>query len=311
MIGQRSETAGEGCPKVAIVILNWNGKEETIECLESVSKIDYPLFEIVVVDNGSTDGSADAIRELFGDIAIIANEENLGYTGGNNVGIRHALTEGFDYVCILNNDTVVDRNFLRLLVDAAEADPKVGIVGPTIYYFDKPNTIWSAGGRIDWSRGLPSLRGLDETDEGQYRETTEVDYVTGSAMLVRLTMANDIGLLDPRFFMYFEEVDWCVRATGAGFKILHVPTARVWHRISVEAQLASPRIAYYMTRNHLLFLKTSQVGIRAWTRAIVRYVRTLGSYTLRPKHRAQRAKRDAIAKGVRDFCRGRWGRAEI
>lgn len=311
MIGQRSERDWKVCPKVAIVILNWNGKEETIECLESVSKIDYPLFEIVVVDNGSTDGSADAIRELFGDIAIIANEENLGYTGGNNVGIQYALTEGFDYVCILNNDTVVDRNFLRLLVDAAEADPRVGIVGPTIYYFDKPNTIWSAGGRIDWSRGLPSLRGLNEADEGQYREVAEVDYVTGCAMLARLAMAEQIGVLDSRFFMYFEEVDWCVRAIRYGFKILQVPTAKVWHKISVEPQLVSPRVAYYMARNHLLFLKTSGVGIRTWTHVIASYVRTLTSYTVRPKHRAQRAKRDAMARGVMDFWRGRWGRAEI
>ncbi len=311
MIGQCLERGWQVFPKAAIVILNWNGKEDTIECLESVTKVDYPLFEIVVVDNGSTDGSTQAIRGLFPDVTLIVNEENLGYAGGNNIGIRYALAEGFDYVCLLNNDTIVDPNFLGFLVDAAEADPKVGMVGPTICYFDKPNTIWSAGGRIDWSRGLPSLRGLDEVDKGQYREVAKVDYVTGCAMLVKLAMAENIGLLDSRFFTYFEEVEWCVRATRSGFKILHVPAAKVWHKISVDAQLVSPRVAYYMARNHLLFLKASRAGIRTWTHVITRYVCTLTSYTLRPKHQAQRAKRDAMAKGVMDFWRGRWGRAEI
>jgi len=301
----------EVSPKVAIIILNWNRVRDTIECLESVAKVDYPLFEIVVVDNGSTDGSPEAISQLFPDFSLIVNEENVGYAEGNNVGIRYALTQGFDYVCLLNNDTIVDRSFLESMVDAAEADPRAGIVGPTVYYFDKPNIIWSAGGTIDWSRGLPLLRAFNEEDEGQYGEVAEVDYVTGCAMLVRLAMAKDLGLLDPRFFMYFEEVDWCTRAVKSGFKILHVPAAKVWHNISVEAQLVSPRIAYYMTRNHLLFLKASGVGIRTWARVVARYVRTLASYTLRPKHRAQRAKRDAMAKGVLDFWHGRRGKAEI
>lgn len=135
---------------VAIIILNWNGRDDTLACLHSLCHIDYPNFQIVVVDNHSSDDSVAVIQKEYPHITLIQTDENLGYVGGNNVGLTFARQQNFDYALLLNNDTEVDPQFLQVLVAAAEADPAVGIVGPTIYYFDAPQTIWSAGGAINW-----------------------------------------------------------------------------------------------------------------------------------------------------------------
>jgi GT2 family glycosyltransferase len=252
-------------PQVTIIVLNWNGLNDTLDCLESLDQLDYENYEVVVVDNGSVDGSVPVIREQFPGVTIIETGENLGYAGGNNVGLRYAMVQGADYALLLNNDTVVDPTFLRILVDAAEVDPAVGIAGPTICYQERPDIIWSAGGAIDWQRGSTRMVGLDERDEGQFgAEPRPVDFVTGCAMLVRRAVMEQVGLLDERFFAYYEETEWCVRVTRAGYKILHVPLAQMWHKISPSARADSPLVHYYMTRNRLLFLKTTGAGLRAW-----------------------------------------------
>jgi GT2 family glycosyltransferase len=219
-------------PHVVIVVLNWNGVDDTLECLESLSRLDYPAYEMMVVDNGSTDGSVPAIRERFPAVTIVENGENMGYAGGNNVGLRHAMAQEADYALLLNNDTVVDPAFLRILVDAAEAEPSAGITGPTVYYHAQPDVIWSAGGGIDWQRGDTRMVGLNERDEGQFgTEPRPVDFVAGCAMLVRRAVLEQAGLLDERFFVYYEESEWCVRAARAGFRIVYVPAAHIWHKI--------------------------------------------------------------------------------
>jgi hypothetical protein len=262
----------------------------------------YPNFQVVVVDNGSDDGSQEAIRERFTSVTLLENGENLGFAGGNNVGISFALQRGADYVLLLNNDTVVDPRCLTLLVDAADGNERIGIVGPTIYYFDEPGLVWSAGGRMDWRRGRPYL-------SPPSRDEDEVDYVTGCAMLVKSEVIRRIGLLDERFFMYFEEVDWCIRAKRVGFEVVHVPEAKVWHKISLEKQFASPRISYYMTRNRLLFLKKAGAGPIAWLYTLfLDYLRTILSWSIRPKYRGKRAQRDAMIRAISDFWRGRFGR---
>lgn len=297
-------------PRVEIVVLNWNGGEDTLACLESSMKIDYPAFEVVVVDNGSTDGSAAAIRERFPGVTFIKNGENLGYAGGNNVGLRNALKRDFDYVLLLNNDTEVAPEFLRFLVEAAEADPAVGIVGPTIYYHERPGVIWSAGGAINWKRGQTWMVGLNERDREQFgHQPRDVDFVTGCAMLVKKAVLEQIGLLDERFFAYYEETEWCVRAGRARFKIVHVPQAHIWHKISPSAQADSPVVHYYMTRNRLLFLKATKAGIRAWLHTLfIEYLCTWMSWRLRPKWRDKQAQRRVMFQAIKDAWRGRWGR---
>jgi len=297
--------------QVCIIVLNWNGRVDTLACLASLSQLDYPARTIVVVDNGSSDDSVTAIRTAYPQVTLIETGENLGYAGGNNVGLRYAMAQGADYALLLNNDTVVDPTFLRILMDAAEADPTVGIAGPTIYYHERPDVIWSAGGAIDWQRGSTWMVGLDERDEGQFgTEPRTVDFITGCAILVRRTVMEQVGLLDERFFAYYEETEWCVRAARAGYKILHVPLARMWHKISPSARADSPLVHYYMTRNRLLFLKATGAGLGAWLHTLIaEYLRTLISWSVRPKWRCKQAQRRAMLQAIGDTWRGRWGKS--
>jgi GT2 family glycosyltransferase len=296
-------------PRVAIIVLNWNGRDDTLACLASLRRLIYPACQVVVVDNGSSDGSTEAIRAKYSDIPLIETGGNLGYAGGNNVGLSWAIEQGANYALLLNNDTEVAPDFVNELVTVAEASPSVGIVGPTIYYFDRPTVIWSAGGAIDWTRGETRMIGLDEADAGQFgRKPRPVDFVTGCALLVKAQVIRQAGLLDSRFFAYYEEAEWCVRAVKAGFTILHVPPARIWHKISPEQRAASPQTHYYMTRNRLLFLRCTGAGYGTWFRTLVLDdLRTILSWTLRPKWRDKRAQRDAMLQAIGDAWRGHWG----
>ncbi len=304
-------------PRVAVIVLNWNGLADTLECLGSLARLDYPNYEVVAVDNGSTDGSVPVIRERFPMITLLETGENLGYTGGNNVGLRYALAQGADYALLLNNDTKVAPDFLRLLVETAQADPAVGIAGPTIYYYDyyddQPQVIWSAGGAIDWRRGRTWMVGLNEPEQGQFgQEPREVDFVTGCALLVKRSVVEQVGLLDERFFTYYEENEWCVRVQRAGYKIVHVPLARMWHKISPSAQADSPFVHYYMTRNRLLFLKVTRAGLRAWLHTLfAEYLRTLVSWSVRPRWRGKRAQRDVMVRALCDYFLKRFGKVSI
>jgi GT2 family glycosyltransferase len=294
---------------VMVIVLNWNGLTDTLDCLTSLREVDYPAYEIVVVDNGSSDGSVPVIHERFPAVTVLENEANLGFTGGNNVGLRYALMQGADHALLLNNDTLVAPDFLRLLVDGVEADPLVGIAGPTIYYHEQSDVIWSAGGAIDWHRGSTRMVGLDERDNGQFgTKPRRVDFVSGCCMLVQRAVLEQVGLLDERFFAYYEETEWCVRAKREGVEIVHVPDAKVWHKISPLIQSDSPIVHYYMTRNRLLFLASTEAGLRAWIHTLVtEYLRTLLSWTLRPKWRYKREQRQMMLRAIGDAWRRQWG----
>jgi len=300
-------------PGVAIIVLNWNGRDDTLACLASLQHVDYPDYGVVVVDNGSTDNSVAAVRAAYPGVALVELGGNVGYVGGNNAGLEQAQAVGADYALLLNNDTEVAPDFLTRLVIAAEADPQIGMAGPTLYYFAQPNVIWSAGGAIDWSRGSTRMVGLDEVDEGQFgKELRPVDFVTGCALLVKMPVVARVGRLDPRFFAYYEEAEWCVRVSRAGYKIVHVPSAKIWHKISPAARAASPATHYYMTRNRLLFLKATGAGWRAWAHTLVlEYLRTLTSWSLRPQWRGRRTQRDVMLRAIRDYFAGRVGRASF
>lgn len=300
-------------PHVFVVILNWNGLADTLECLESLACLDYPSYEALVVDNGSTDGSVPVIRECFPTVTVLENDENLGYTGGNNVGLRHALAHESSYALLLNNDTVLAPDFLRLLVEAVESNPDAGIAGPMVYYYDRSDLIWSAGGAIDWRRGETWMVGLGTPDAGQFGIVPrEVDFVTGCALLVKRAVVEQVGLLDERFFAYYEEGEWCVRARRAGFKIVHVPQAKIWHKIPLDARSRSPLVHYYMTRNRLLFLKATGVGPRVWVHVLLgEYLRTLVSWSVKAQWRHKRPLRMAMLRAIADAGRGRWGKQPI
>lgn len=299
-------------PRVAIVVLTYNGVDDTLACLDSLRQLDYPRdrYSVVVSDNGSHDGTPERVRAANPTAIVIENGANLGFAAGNNVGLRYALAEGYDYALLLNNDTEADPAFLRLLVAAAEADPRIGVVGPTIYYHSAPDLIWSAGGRIDWRRGTSAMDGTGERDTDQYTAPRDVDFVTGCALLVKRAALQRAGLLDERFFMYYEETEWSVRVARAGFRIVHVPAAKLWHKIPLDARFDKEYLAYYMTRNRLLFLRAVGASPRTWLHALVAQdLRTFASLCLRPKWRT-RAGRVGMRLAWMDFWRGRFGRLE-
>lgn len=298
-------------PRVAIIVLTYNGLADTLDCLASLEGLDYPRerYRTVVVDNASQDGTPTAVREACPQVVVIENGANLGFAAGNNVGLRYALAHGYDYALLLNNDTEAAPDMLTELVTAAEADPRSGAVGPIIYYHAAPTRVWSAGGWIDWEQGISRMEGEVE-DRGQFTAIREVDFVTGCAMLLRRTALERAGLLDERFFMYFEETEWCVRARRAGFRILFTPRAKLWHKIPLNARFDKEYLAYYMTRNRLLFLRATGAQPRTWFNALVlQDLRTYLSLCLRPKWRARRG-RVGMRLAWMDFWRGRFGRLE-
>lgn len=220
-------------PSVAIIVLTWNGKELTLDCLDSLSHLTYENRTVYLVDNASVDGTAEAVRERFGDAVImIRNKTNLGFSKGNNAGIEAALGNGHDFVLLLNNDTVVDPSLITHLVDAMERSPGTGIAGPKIYYHTPSDHIWFAGGEVFLWRGVARHIGIRDKDTGQYNEEREVDYITGCALMARRAVFERIGMLDHSYRAYFEDTDFCMRARRSGFGIRYVPGAVVWHKIS-------------------------------------------------------------------------------
>ena len=295
-------------PTVCIVVLNWNRREDTLDCLASLERLDYASHWTLVVDNGSTDGSIEAIESAYPTVEIIQTSANLGYAEGNNVGLHEALSRGTDYALVLNNDTIVAPDMLSRLIEASEDDDHVGAAGPTILFHEAPDTIWSAGGDFDWRRGKPVLRGLHERDEGQFADVKPVDYLPGSAILMRRATLEQIGGFEPRYFLYYEDNDWCLRAQRQGYTIVHVPKARLWHKISLSQQFSSPYISYYHTRNRLLFLNTAGTGLVTWARVLVfDILRSLVSWSVLPRHSEKRIQRDALWSGLCDYWRGHFG----
>lgn len=242
-------------PKVSIIILNWNGKEDTIECLESLKNITYPNYEILLVDNGSTDGSVEFFKERYPEIDIIENGENLGFAEGNNIGIKKAIAKRTDYVLLLNNDTIVEKDFLDKLIKVAESDPKIGIVGPTVYYYSEKNKIQSAGTKISLSKGIITTLRSNKIDSGEYSNTSEVDSIIGCALLAKSKLFETIGYLIKEYFAYWEETEWCVRARKHGYKVVYVSQAKIWHKGGSTSKKTSGFFEYHTARNMFWFMK--------------------------------------------------------
>ena len=222
-------------PRVTAVLVNWNGRDVTLDCLRSLREVGYRPFHTIVVDNGSTDGSVSAIRSEFPDVEVLPQSENLRFAGGNNVGIRRALEKGTEFVLLLNNDTVVEPNFVDALVRRMDTGRQSGIVAPKIFYYDMPDRLWFAGGEISFWTGTMKHRGIRERDCGQYEVATGIDYATGCCILVRAAAIVPVGLLDESYYMYGEDADWSMRFRKAGYAIWYEPAAKIWHKVSVSA----------------------------------------------------------------------------
>lgn len=255
---------------VFVSILNFNGRKNTLDCLESLKKINIDDFKltIIVVDNNSAE-RLNLRDESFGkiELKIIANEVNLGFSGGQNVGIKYALENGADYVLILNNDTYVDENFLKELIEAVEADKSIGITVPKIYFAtgfefhkerysgkEKGKVMWYAGGEMDWKNIIGHNHGVDDVDEGQFDKLGETEVATGCCMLVKREVFEKIGYFDERYFLYYEDADLTMRVKDMGSKIFYVPKAKIWHKNAGSTGGSGSDIQdYYISRNRLLF----------------------------------------------------------
>ena len=267
------------------MILNWNRGADTVACLKSLDKIRTPKeTEVltIVVDNASTDDSLILLHKLKSPaFRIVQNEANLGYVGGNNVGIKVALEEKCDWVMVLNNDTLVDRDFLKEMLVEVGQNKKVGLVSPKIYFacgfeFHKDRypkgvlgkVIWSAGGSIDWANCFGKNTGIDDVDRGQYDEVKEIEFATGACLFIKAEVFEKLGIFDERYYLYFEDADFSQKLDKAGFEMLYVPKSIIWHKVAQSSGVGSDLNDYFITRNRLLFgltyapLKTKLALIR-------------------------------------------------
>lgn len=256
--------------KVFIVILNYNGQEDTLECIDSImraSTSNIRLHTIVVDNNPSHPIKIDEAKYGKINLEILFNKRNLGFSGGMNVGIKKALEEKADYVVLLNNDTIVDKNFLSPLLDVLKKESKAGITVPKIYYApgyeyhkdkyqkkDLGKVIWYAGGKTDWKNVYGIHEGVDEVDKGKFNQIKVTGKATGCCMAIKADVLRKVGLLDENYFLYYEDADFDERAKKEGYSIYFVPSSIIWHKNAQSSGGSGSQLQdYYVTRNRMYF----------------------------------------------------------
>ena len=242
--------------KVAIILLNYNGLNDTLECLESVYKIDYQDFEVIVIDNGSSIKPKEHILKNFPQTTVIENKKNLGFSEGCNIGMRYALKNKFPYVLLLNNDTTVDKNILKALTAATLERPAGGIFGTKILSYYEKDKIDNIGAAFSWKTGHFSYLGTGaHKNTAEFCRARQADYVCGGGFFIKSSVIEKIGLLEKDFFLLWEEVDFCYRAQKHGFEIWTVPEALIWHKISASFVGGKIHSDYFWWRGRLLWAK--------------------------------------------------------
>jgi len=296
---------------LTIILVNWNGSDDTINCLTSVHQSPYKNFNIIVVDNGSTKEEIIKLKESNLDFQLIETGENLGYTGGNNVGISKFLEMDTDQVLLLNNDTFVEPSALQNLVLSASSDLHVGILSPKILYHPKRNLVWSAGAKLNYRFLMGKLIGYKKqyVEKGPYDEVCLVDYVSGCAMLIKKKVILDIGLLHDDYFATCEDIDYCLEARKAGYEIKYEPKGTVWHIESASSGgTDSPQYVYYQTRNYYIFHSRQAENLVQLTLSQLYYF----LYTLKRSlffvYKSNWKGILGIFLGTLDFLRGKVGR---
>jgi GT2 family glycosyltransferase len=289
-------------------VLNWNGREDTLRCLESLARA-RGAAGVVVVDNGSGDGSVPAIREAFPELELIETGANLGYAGGNNAGIRHALERGADWVVLVNNDATVDPGALEAFAAAAERHPRAGILAGKVLFADRPGHIWWAGQRVDLRSGYSGRPdGYGRPDGPEYEQERPTGRAVGALMAVSRAAIDAVGLMDEDLFAYVEDVDWSVRVRRAGFEVVLAPAARAWHAVggSTGGEYGSSDTLFYGVRNTIVVCERHRPLGRV--AGAVRRALVLGSYlALVPPRRPWRRSGGAVLEGFAAARAGRLG----
>jgi len=241
--------------KVVVVILNWNGGDLTGRCLESLRQSDYANLQCVVIDNGSTDGSADGIARAFPGVEMIRNPTNLGFAEGCNQGMAWGLERGADYLLMLNNDTRVDPALVsKLVATAAEHQDRAATI-PKIYWENDPSRLWFALGSVNLWTGVFLNLAYNRVDDGRFDCPREAQYASGCCILMPREIVQRVGGFDRSYFAYVEDVDWSLRCRGAGFPLIFCPAAKLWHGVSTTGKKRPTRYRYLTTRNHLWTLR--------------------------------------------------------
>lgn len=249
----------DGWPAVGIVIPVWNALAYTLACLESLTHLSYPSFEIVIIDNGSTDGSSETIRARYPSVTVIRNETNRGFAHACNQGLQHVFAKGAEFAMLLNNDTLIAPDMLTNLVSTARSYPNTGIFGPKICYADRPDVPWFTG--IRFNRPIYIARTASPKYQVQSDVPVHVDFISGCGMLIRRSVYEAVGGLSEDYFMYYEDLDFCLRAKQAGWLAMYVPTAVMWHVLSVSSGgKDSPLKQYFQVKSSLIFYRRHTRG---------------------------------------------------
>jgi GT2 family glycosyltransferase len=293
--------------RCTVIVLNYNGEKLLPACLDSLAcQIGEPI-DIVVVDNASTDGSAELVAQHYPSVRFLGLDSNRGFTGANNAALRDALLRGSEYALLLNNDTFAAPDFISKMLAVITSDLNVAVVCPKIYFAHQPDSLWYAGGDFSLWTGVSKHRGWRQIDKNQYDQSVDITQATGCAMLVRASAIREVGLLDDRFFIYGEDLDWSVRFKKRGYRLLFAPKARLWHldgatNVKVLGNGSEERRQFLSTRN-MIFIARKHV--RWWqlpTHAVGFAVRHVGFYTAlrlwRRDFRALFAIYRAIAEGL-------------
>jgi GT2 family glycosyltransferase len=293
--------ANNQAPFIVIIILNWNNGHDTLKCVDACKKLSWQELHLLVVDNHSTDNSVETLRHNFPDLEIIETGTNLGFAGGNNIGIKRALELGAEYIWLLNNDAVPAPDALEPLVRSLLSTPAAACATSKIYYMDDPKRIWFAGGA--WSKGHLRLRqhGAGQLDSGQFDRITETSSVTGCSMLLSCEYLHHIGMLEERYFLYWEDTDWSARTREKGYTLLFVPDSHVWHKVSASIAQRSAQQYYYYTRNGLYFCRKHDYSCMI---KLLIYLVTDAAVGL---IRGNPAMFQGFIRGCADFLRGRDG----
>ena len=255
--------------KTAVIVLHYKGEKDTRECLKSLfqKKVSRNRLNIIVVINSGSENFLRQLKEEFPDIVPIESKKNTGFAKGNNLGINKALTLDCENIILLNNDTIVGNSFIDEFVSFAEKDSPLGLLSPKIYFargyeyhsnrykeIEKGKVIWYAGGVIDWQNIYAFHRGVDEVDRGQFDQVEETDFATGCCMLIKKSVIKKIGLLDEKYFLYFEDVDYSIRARQNGFQVVYYPKVNIWHKNAASSDKPGSGLhIYYQTRNRFYF----------------------------------------------------------
>jgi len=247
---------------IAVILVNWKKYNLTSKCIDSLNKSNYKNFKIILVDNEYSEKSLIDLRNKHKELMVFKEKNNLGFAGGNNIGIRYALENDYDYIMLLNNDTEVKENFILPLVERIEKDHFLGAVQPLILNFSNKSIIWNAGGKLNKFLGLTSTRLNNNKLNSSIVFDDYTDWISGCCILIKSEILTKVGLLDEKFFNYYEDVDWSLRMKNLGYDLGFVKESIIYHHGSSSSKnkktkegVISSKIHYFNIRNHILLLK--------------------------------------------------------